>query len=58
MSNVAICDTCTDAALDEGVPDDEVSLVMRELGGDLADHLCDQIESDGDIRCSCGCHPR
>jgi hypothetical protein len=32
--------------------------IMREMGADIADHLCDEMESDGDIQCACACHPR
>ena len=55
---MSVCDTCIMAAEEEGVPAEEASMVMRELGSELADHLCDQIESDGDIQCVCSCHPR
>ena len=53
-----VCESCLMIAEEEGVPEGEESMVMREMGGELADHLCDQIESDGDIQCACACHPR
>ena len=53
-----ICDSCFMAAEDEGVPEGEEEMVMMSMGGELADHLCDQIESDGAIKCACSCHPR
>ena len=55
---VAVCDSCLMIAEEEGVPEGEESMVMREMGSEVADHLCDQIESDGDIQCACACHPR
>ena len=53
-----ICDSCTMAAEEDGVPDLVSDAVMIALGADMADHLCDEIESGGDIRCSCACHSR
>ena len=50
------CDSCLDAAMDEGVPEGEENILF-DMGADIADHLCDQIESDGDIVCRCACHP-
>ena len=58
-----VCESCLDAA-DETefsgatafmLDEDEKILIMREFGNEVADHLCDEIESDGDIRCGCGC---
>ena len=50
-----ICDSCLDAAHDEGAEDDIAALVMLELGADLADHDCDGIESGGAFKCLCPC---
>lgn len=50
-----ICDLCSDAAHDDGIPDDIGDEIMMAFGDDFADHLCDEIESDGEIRCSCPC---
>jgi hypothetical protein len=52
-----ICDSCFMEAEDEGAPEGEEAMLMCEMGGELADHLCDEIESDGDIQCACSCHP-
>ena len=52
-----VCDSCIMAAEEEGVPEGAEEMMMREMGGEIADHLCDQIESDGDIQCACSCHP-
>ena len=54
-----LCDSCLNAADDESIyplEDDEYATVLREFGGEIADHLCDEIETDGEIRCGCGCH--
>ena len=56
-----LCDSCLDAGDDEfGLNTDlfydELDIVLREFGGELADHLCDELETDGEIRCGCGCH--
>ena len=53
-----VCDSCLDAAYDDGVEGDMQDTVMRELGGDMADHLCDEIETEGGIICGCGCRRR
>ena len=51
-----VCDSCCDAAFDDGVTEwKEQQMVMRELGNELADHLCDQRETHGEIRCACLC---
>ena len=50
-----VCESCIAAAEEEGVPEGDEVRVMRQIGGMFADHLCDQTESDGDIKCNCGC---
>ena len=50
-----ICESCLDAAHDEGAEDDIAELVMLELGADVADHPCDAVESGGSIKCLCPC---
>lgn len=59
---VAVCESCLEVADEEVAPDissvREMSSLMIDMGAELADHLCDQIESDGDIQCACACHPR
>jgi len=56
------CDSCMDVGSEEagnwGLNEDDIAEVLSELGGDIADHLCDEIETDGEIRCGCGCHLR
>ena len=50
-------DSCLEAAVEEGAPDDleSVTLIMTEMGADVADHLCDQAETGGDVPCLCAC---
>ena len=50
-----VCDLCLAAAEDEGVDEDIKEQVMMELGADMPDHLCDEVESAGYVRCSCAC---
>ena len=59
---LTVCDSCIDAGYDELPLGDagrtttrRMSVIMRDMGDMVGDHLCDQIESDGDIRCNCGC---
>ena len=67
MANL-VCESCLQAADrdieyngDEGYPDRssdrDMSVFMLEMGEVVADHLCDQLESGGDIQCACACHP-
>ena len=62
MNRREYCDSCLDAAYDaigydEDKPDaQEEFLDMVSGEGLLVDHLCDRIESDGDIPCKCGDH--
>jgi hypothetical protein len=55
VSKIDVCDDCLDAADDDGVEDDIQDEVMRAMGAEWADHLCDQVESGGEVRCGCGC---
>lgn len=51
-----LCESCREAFEEEGADEDMIDDLI-ELGSEIADHLCDEIESDGDIRCICSCHP-
>jgi len=52
-----VCETCLDAAAEEGLaPHDEATMFCMELGSELADHLCEEIELGVGTRCMCGCH--
>ena len=50
-----VCDTCLDCAYDNDVEDESQADVMAMLGADLEDHLCDQVETAGEIKCGCAC---
>ena len=51
-----ICESCMEAALDEGVLEENVEQVMRSIGDEIAgDHRCDRVESGGEIPCACAC---
>ena len=52
-----VCDSCLSAAEDMGVEDRETAgVLMREMGADVDDHLCDFIEAPGVVRtCACAC---
>ena len=52
--NAPVCDSCTNAAHDEGAGA-IAELLMLELGADMADHLCDEVETGGQIVCGCAC---
>lgn len=58
-----ICDSCSQAGYEEaaglGLDDlDIAATVLLEMGADIADHLCDETESEGEIRCECACRRR
>ena len=55
---MAICDTCLESVAEEFDSDDmlSVQLLIQEMGADLPDHLCDRVESDGEMDCSCPGH--
>ena len=56
-----VCDECLLVAYDEGLRGKEQDLMMVDLGSELPDHLCDEIETDGEVygedamRCGCSC---
>jgi hypothetical protein len=56
-----VCESCLQAADEEVSPNissvREMSEFMVDMGADVSDHLCDQLESGGDIQCACACHP-
>jgi hypothetical protein len=55
-----VCDSCLACAAEQGVPDRATqSLLMMEMGGEVEDHLCDQVEDPNlGFQCRCGCRRR
>ncbi len=58
-----ICDSCSMAGEDEAEgfgleEDDIVQVVLMDMGGDIADHICDATETDGEVKCACSCRKR
>lgn len=49
------CDSCIQAAGDEGADGFEEE-ALAELGAEIADHLCDKRESEGEVPCDCPCN--
>ena len=49
-----VCDSCYMAGQEEGAGDDGDD-IMSQIGWMMPDHLCDQVETDGEIQCGCGC---
>jgi len=64
MNRREYCDSCLTVAYDaigydEDEPDaQEEFLDMHSGMGMLDDHLCDRIETNGEIPCKCGDHKR
>lgn len=52
-----VCDRCLQSAAEEsgGQPAD-CTLACTASGDDLADHVCEEIESEGVTKCACACH--
>ena len=51
-----VCDSCTMAFEDEGCDGDMLAAGGLDLGADIADHCCDETETDGDSgACACPC---
>jgi len=54
-----VCDSCMTVAYDKGINGAaEQAATMVSIGAELSDHICDEFEPDGEIRCDCGCHGR
>ncbi len=49
------CESCIDAAIEEGAGDDIAAECLALMGEDIADHLCDEIETEGEVVCGCPC---
>ena len=50
------CDSCIDAAAEEEAFGIDGSLILASMSELLPDHLCDAIETDGEIKCACNSH--
>lgn len=48
------CESCLEAATDEGAGGFEAG-ALSLMGEDIADHLCDEIETYGEVVCGCPC---
>ena len=49
-----LCERCLEAAEEEGAEGFEEE-ALELMGEDIADHICDEIETDGELQCSCPC---
>lgn len=56
-NKTAFCSSCLAAAEEEGAPDQLTQeMLLREMGSDIADHLCDAREApDLKLYCACAC---
>jgi hypothetical protein len=52
-----VCDSCLAWAREDGIPDQKSqAFLMMEMGSEVADHLCDQVEDPNlPYKCLCGC---
>ena len=55
-----VCGSCTNAAHEQAGEIDDIlaDMLMLEMGADMADHLCDEVETNGAIVCGCACRNR
>ena len=52
-----VCEMCLQWAAEEAMAEeDECELLCVTLGSEIGDHLCEEIENDGETRCRCSCH--
>ncbi|KKM88669.1 hypothetical protein LCGC14_1256400 [marine sediment metagenome] len=49
------CESCVEAVIDDGADEDIAEEALDLMGEDIADHLCDEIETQGEVECSCPC---
>ena len=63
IGTTEICGACIDAFQEDlgmiarDATREEVGMFLVEMGGDIADHICDRIEIPG-TRCDCACGSR
>lgn len=55
MAKPFMCDSCVDAAREDGAEGIEEE-ALAIMGDEIGDHDCDEIETDGEIRCACPCN--
>lgn len=51
-----VCDSCLEAFAEEGADEELVEAGALELGADIADHLCDWWQREGEVDCDCPCN--
>ncbi len=51
-----MCQSCIEAAIEEGAFPDDAELLLAEVGADISDHLCDNIEVGPEAGCKCLCN--
>ncbi len=56
-ANTTVCEMCLQAGAEEAIArPDECDLLCVMFGSEIGDHLCEEIENDGGMRCGCSCH--
>lgn len=48
------CESCQDAALEDGAEASFFDVALGQMGGDIVDHDCEERETGE--RCNCACH--
>ncbi|KKL11465.1 hypothetical protein LCGC14_2545510, partial [marine sediment metagenome] len=49
------CESCLEAVIDDGADEDIAEECLELMGEDIADHLCDEVETGGEVQCGCPC---
>ena len=54
--DIQVCDYCVNVAYDQGIQGyEEQATIMITMGSEVEDHLCDEVETVGEVRCACDC---
>ena len=55
LIELPVCTPCCKEAEDMGADTHSSSDLMRMMGADMPNHLCDEVETAKEIKCSCEC---
>lgn len=56
---IKVCDSCFEAGIEETSTDEDEEVVLdflQEIGADIADHECDNVEIGREAGCQCPCN--
>lgn len=53
-----VCDSCIEAAIEDGADEDIAKEICVSFGAGMSDHLCDWREGNQTECCACACNNR